>query len=144
MNWGWKIVFLYGAFVALILTLVFKSMNQRVDLVRNDYYNEELKYQDRIDSRSNSTTLSTPVRSFYENGKVKLVFPPEMKNSKIGGTVLFYRPSDSNLDIRMALSPDTSGTQAFSAPFKTGLYSVQLEWVAAGKNYFSESSITIP
>jgi len=38
MNWGYKILFVYIAFVAGILAMVFGSSSQKVDLVTPDYY----------------------------------------------------------------------------------------------------------
>ncbi|MCK5210529.1 MAG: FixH family protein, partial [Cyclobacteriaceae bacterium] len=38
MNWGWKIVVLYSAFVIMTLSMVFFFMRQKVDLVADDYY----------------------------------------------------------------------------------------------------------
>ena len=50
MNWGYKILFVYIAFIAGILLMVFKSSTQKRDLVTADYYAKELKYQERIDA----------------------------------------------------------------------------------------------
>ena len=42
MNWGWKITILYIFFAAGILTLVFLSIGQKIDLVDKNYYEKEL------------------------------------------------------------------------------------------------------
>ena len=42
MNFGVKITVLYLSFVALILTLVFMSFSQKVELVSKDYYAQEI------------------------------------------------------------------------------------------------------
>ena len=49
MNWGYKILMVYVIFIAGILLLVFKSSSQNQDLVTEDYYEQELKYQQKID-----------------------------------------------------------------------------------------------
>ena len=61
MNWGYKILFVYIAFVAGILAMVFGSSSQKVDLVTPDYYAKELKYQDKIDELGRVAALSAPV-----------------------------------------------------------------------------------
>ena len=50
MNWGYKILLVFAVFVAGILFLVYKSSNQKMDLVTTDYYEKELKYQQKIDA----------------------------------------------------------------------------------------------
>jgi len=59
ISWGYKIVIGYLAFVLGILFLVYKANQQKFDLVTEDYYGEELKYQNIIDQKSNVTELST-------------------------------------------------------------------------------------
>ena len=45
MNWGYKIMLAYVVFIAGILFLVFKSSSQKVELVTENYYEQELKFQ---------------------------------------------------------------------------------------------------
>jgi hypothetical protein len=49
MSWGTKIAFLYLSFATMIGVMVYKSVTQSVDLVAPNYYEQELKYQDKID-----------------------------------------------------------------------------------------------
>mgnify|MGYP003351831803 CR=1 FL=1 len=51
INWGWRIVMLYGGFVVLILFLVYKTTTVKDDLVTPDYYAKELKYQEQLDKQ---------------------------------------------------------------------------------------------
>ncbi len=43
MNWGYRVALLYISFAGLIIFLVTKSVNEKVDLVTPDYYAQELK-----------------------------------------------------------------------------------------------------
>jgi hypothetical protein len=54
LSWGYKIMFVYIAFVAGMGFLVFKASSQKFDLVTKDYYDQELKYQQVIDQAANS------------------------------------------------------------------------------------------
>lgn len=49
-NWGKGIVMVYVLFVAGMLYLVFQSKQQKLDLVVDDYYQQELKFQGQIDA----------------------------------------------------------------------------------------------
>ena len=46
MSWGYKIMFLYLGFVAMILTLVVMSMQQDIHLVSENYYEKEQNFVD--------------------------------------------------------------------------------------------------
>ena len=46
INWGHKIIIVYGVFVLGTLFMVYQSTLQKFDLVQNDYYAAELKYQE--------------------------------------------------------------------------------------------------
>jgi hypothetical protein len=54
MNWGYKIAITFILFGALIIFMVVKSFQQNIDLVTDDYYQEELKYQQQIDKLENT------------------------------------------------------------------------------------------
>lgn len=49
LNWGAGIAVLYMGFVAMIVLLVVMSMRQKIDLVTDEYYAEELLFQGKID-----------------------------------------------------------------------------------------------
>ena len=61
-NWGYKIVLVYCVFVAGILYLVVQSSRQQMDLVTDDYYAQEIKYQEKIDQSKRASALSEPIR----------------------------------------------------------------------------------
>lgn len=49
-NWGKGIVLVYSLFVLGILYLVYQSKQQKLDLVYDDYYAQELMFQNQIDA----------------------------------------------------------------------------------------------
>jgi hypothetical protein len=145
MSWGIRITILYGAFMAMILFLVFRTMNEKVDLVSADYYQNELKYQDQIDRQNESSTLAVQPEIQVSGKNVSIKFPESIAPGNISGTLKFYRPSDSSKDFSTALQVDDSGTQLVSTEkFSKGIYQAQLTWSAEGKNYYNEISLYIP
>ena len=58
MDFGGKIIILYLSFVGLILTLVFMSYGQKVELVSADYYAQEINFQQKINATNNEKSLS--------------------------------------------------------------------------------------
>jgi nitrogen fixation protein FixH len=142
MNWGHKIIIVFVLFAAGILTLVTKSIQTKIDMVTPDYYADELKYQQVIDGRQATAALSAPARITREANDITIVMPPEMQHQPLKGKVLFYRASDSRMDVALAL---TGGRLSVPGKrFRKGHYTVQLQWEAAGKQYFQETDLNIP
>ena len=57
-NWGTGIAITLVLFIGLMSFMVFKSTQQRFDLVSENYYEEELNYQEVIDQKRNSSNVS--------------------------------------------------------------------------------------
>jgi len=141
ISWGHKIASVYLVFVAGILFLVFKANSQHWDLVTDDYYEAELKYQDVIDRKANVQALSAmPVYTKTES-TVQIRLPLEFEGSAVKGNVYLYRPSDAALDIRKDFSI-TGRSYNLILPRKLqGMYTIKLSWERAGKEYFDEQQL---
>ncbi|NIG52464.1 FixH family protein [Chitinophaga sp. Cy-1792] len=144
MNWGYKIIIVFTLFAAGMLTLVTKSMRTKIDMVTNDYYSEELKYQDIIEGRNNAGRLSAPVKVTQPGEAVAVSFPEELIGRSFKGNISFYRPSDSNKDFTVPMQPDNTGTQTFGRDkFIRGNYRVKIQWEMDNKPYYQEEIIHI-
>ncbi len=143
MNFGVKIIILYLSFVGLILTLVFMSYGHKIELVSKDYYAQELKYQDKIDAIKNANSLASSIDHRVEGKNITLAINPELLTSDFSGTINFFRPSDSSLDVNMTMSFTNNTQHITTDKLKHGSYKMQLTWKSAGKNYFKEEVIFI-
>ena len=112
MNWGTRIVILYVAFVAMISFMVIRTMYEDVDLVSNDYYQKELKFQQQIDRTQESQKLVEQPQAKIENGAVKIKFPEVIGKEHLTGNINFYRPNDSSKDLAFTVQTDSTGSQS--------------------------------
>jgi hypothetical protein len=144
MNWGTKITLVYIGFVMLIVSLVFISATNKSELVATDYYEQELKFQDRIDAMNNERELSITIN--YEVLTQFIAFTylnKEIKND-FKGEILFFRPSDSIKDIKVPLKFDVEGKQMINKSLLSkGIYKVCIYWKNNAKNFYKEAIITI-
>lgn len=144
LNWGHKITLVFIAFVALMLTLVYKSMKTDFDLVSKEYYKDELAFQDVIDGKNNAFDLTTATSVSANNEQVLVQLPEEMKNKTIEGSVWFYCPANADNDKRMALKLNNDAQ--FSLPakeFNKANYIVKIQWLVDGKKYYVEQPLTV-
>jgi nitrogen fixation protein FixH len=142
LNWGLKIGILYGGFVILILVMVCMAMNQKFDLVSKDYYEQELKYQDRIDKTDRTHALSEQMTWQVNPDDLLLKFPDQFKGKTINGTIYFFRPSDETMDKKINIAVDTSlFFRVNRDQLKKGFYKMQIDWNVNNREYYNESVI---
>ena len=107
INWGTGIVLAFVGFIAFIMYFIISmNVNDKYDhdLVSEDYYGEELKYQADIDKLKNAKTLETNISYLKTNEGLKIIFPEDIDYTEIAGKLFLYRPSNKQLDFETALS----------------------------------------
>lgn len=141
ISWGYKIMFVYIAFVAGIGFLIFKASNQEFDLVTKDYYEQELKYQQVIDQSANASRLSMPLNIEKKEAELKISFPDEMKNKKKLVDFYLYYAADAKRDFRRSFELNENElAQALPVGMK-GMYELKLTWETEGVKYYHEQKI---
>lgn len=143
LGWGTRIAFLYGGFVAIIATLVVGSMRQDFDLVADDYYQQEIAYQDVIDAGKNQSTLSQPASIHANESTVTIDFPAEFADQLITGNVHFYSPVEDAWDKEFAMNNIQSSMAIPRSNLQKTRYKIKLSWEANGKKYYQESDINL-
>ncbi len=142
MSWSYKIAFLYIGFVVVILTGVIGSTFQDFDLVKEDYYEAEIAYQDRIDEIQHFIALEAKPVIALQEGLIEIRFPDALQAAS--GTVHLYRPSDAELDKIIPLELKDGIQQIPTALLKKGRWRVQMEFEALGTGYYQEQSVELP
>jgi hypothetical protein len=141
MNWGKGIVITLIVFITLMAGLVTICMKQDdLHLVTQNYYEEEIKYQDQIEKMTNANSLDYKVLVYdIQLKKVDLHLPVGSK-----GTMHLFRPSDARLDQKIdfdVLAMDAKAIDLKS--LKPGYWKLKLTWSENGVDYFHEEKINI-
>lgn len=145
MNWGKGLALTLAAFAGLMVWFIVMSARNPEPLVTEQYYEQELKYQARIDNTARANALSIAVTMQPVKGGVLLSFPREMRAHAITGELTLLRPNDPTADRLMTITPDTSGVFLALAPgLVGGRYNALLEWTANGINYYTEEKLVVP
>jgi hypothetical protein len=143
-GWAMGIVGGFVVFVGGILSLVFLSMSKDVDLVTDQYYDRELRYQDRIQALDRASRPDAAITVEERQDTLLLLFPPTVGARKIAGSVVLYRPADPGLDKTIPMRPDKSGRQVIAtAGLAPGLWRVKLEWKVDGVEYYTERVVVV-
>ena len=100
-TWGTGIVIAMLSFMIFILSFVYKSIameEYQHELVSEDYYKDELHYQEEIDKLKNSQTLSEDIKLANIKEGMRISFPENIDQDQIKGTIYFQRLSNEKLD----------------------------------------------
>ncbi len=140
-NWGTKIAIVYLLFVAGILFLVMQSSRQKIDLVTPDYYEQEIKYQERIDQSKRADALTGKLTVDRSGDSLTLRFPEEMAEKALRGNVWIYYPADESLDVKTSFET-RNGQHLLVLPAngdRTGMFIVKTGWNSEGIEYYTEN-----
>lgn len=139
MNWGKGIALVYITFVVGMLGLVYLAVSQDFDLVSEDYYEQEIAYQGRIDQMTNAKDDGQKVIVSEADGAVRLAFNSKAADVK----VYFFRPSDESKDFKVEEAVVDTELSVSSDQLTTGKYLVKVEWKSNGKTYFQEQDFIV-
>lgn len=143
-NWGTGIVMVALLFMSFIVMLVVKTYKLKVDLVSEDYYSQELAFQDRIDKMNNVKNNSDKVIWNVNENEIVFQFPVYALDSSVTGTIEFFRPSDSEKDFIIPIQLDQAGRQYVrKAQLFQGFYKLKIDWSTSRKGYYMEEDVFI-
>ncbi len=142
MNWGKAITLTFIVFAGFIGTMVYWMCRQRVDLVRDDYYQSERAYQQHIERVSNAARLTDAIQMTYLEAEQQLAFA--LPTSLRRGTITFYRPADRQQDFRVTI-PNAQTTSRRTVvdtdKLDRGHWRVQVSWTDGQREYYTENEV---
>jgi hypothetical protein len=140
MNWGYRIAIGFTAFCLVTIGVTIYLMNQKVDIVTDNYYEKELKYQEQLDKVARTRALKESVEITNTGKELIIKFPnlPDKNQSK--DLISLYRPSDDSKDVKIPVLTDTSRIQVVSVDrLVKGYWKVKINWTSGGSEYYYES-----
>jgi len=142
--WPLGIILTFVLFFCGMATVVAIAVTHRENLVSENYYESELKFQDQIDAAARANKSGAAVNCDSAGRRVNITLPTAQLAQKFSGIVEFYRPSAPKLDCTFRLDPRADGRQTLDVSgFATGLWLVRARWNAAGQDYFLEHKINV-
>lgn len=144
MNWGRGIALSLIAFAAMMATFLVIASRHVESLVTDEYYAEELKYQERIDAQARARSLSAPVVILVQGEEVALRFPEELAGLTISGTLTLLRPNDANGDRSVEFEADAEGRfRSDGLRLLPGRYDASVDWRSGGVSYHSSDKLVV-
>ena len=142
--WPLGIFTAFGLFFVGMTAFVVVASTHREHLVNENYYEQEIKFQNQIESQARAEKSGAAIR--FDSAKSQVVFalPAAQREQKISGKVELYRPSAPELDRQFVIKLKHDGTQMLDvSQLAPGLWLVRAYWSADGQDYFLEQKIKI-
>ena len=143
MNWGYKILIAYLVFVVGILFLVYKTSKETNELVTENYYAKELKYQQIIDASNQTSNLLSKPKINCNSNYIKISFPEEFTGKVITGNIELYYAADEQKDLLLNFETKELTYKIPLTNNNKGLHKINLSWNVAGVDYYYEQKIFI-
>lgn len=144
--WPFGVILAFALFISGTAGLIVLAASNRMELVAGNYYEQEVRYQTRLDSLERANRLTTPGWIRYETDRDRIVvgIPGQHRVEPVVGRVELYRPAAAGLDQRIDLQPDVEGRQVVdAASLAPGAWRVVLLWNFQGHEYCVEQKIVV-
>ncbi len=143
-NWGTKLIMVFSIFVLGMIALVVVSMRQKVEMVAQNYYKDELQYQEVLDATAMANGLSRAVKVVKEAAGISIQLPLETAGNGVKGDVYFYCSADAAKDRHLPLVVDEKGLQTVDTQkLMPGRYIVKISWESRQQKYYTEQTIIL-
>jgi nitrogen fixation protein FixH len=144
--WPLGITLAFALFIAGTAALIAVAASQNGDLVSANYYEQEIKYQIRLDQLNRTTQVNNQVTVAFDNiaRKIRISLPASHADPQTSGRVQLYRPSAAGLDRELKLELDATGSQSLdAAALEPGFWKVRIRWTWREQDYFVDKGIVV-
>jgi len=144
ISWPAGIVIALVSFIIFILSFVYKvTFLPEYDhhLVSEDYYMDELNYQQEIDKENRGAALKEDVSVKTGKSGVTINFPSEFEPNQISGTIFFQRLSNDKIDFSIPIELESNTILIKNEDLVDGRWDIKVEWFVNDTAYLYKEKI---
>jgi hypothetical protein len=144
ISWPTGIVIAMVAFVIFILSFVYKvTFLPQYDhhLVSEEYYKDELNYQQEIDKQNKGAALKENIIIKKIDSGLVITFPEEFNPESINGTISFQRLANSNIDFSLPIKLTSHHFFIKDENIVEGRWDIKIDWRVNNTAYLYKEKI---
>ncbi len=143
-NWGTGIFITIVVMVSWIGFLISKAFDYKINMDSTDYYERGLDHTKQMDRIKRSLPYEDKFKVEQSDGFIIIHYPEAFKANELKGELWFYRPSDFELDKKIAVSNQKDNSQKIHIQhFKSGRYILRATINTKDSGYFFKHEIII-
>ncbi|KUO69692.1 MAG: FixH family protein [Lutibacter sp.] len=144
ISWPTGIILALSAFIIFIMFFVFKATflpEYDHHLVSDDYYKDEMNYQQEIDKLNKAAALKQDITLTKVAEGLLIKFPAEFEPEKIAGTISFQRPSNDKIDFQLPIKLTSTDFLISDDNLVQGIWNVKIEWSVNSNTYLFKEKL---
>lgn len=144
ISWPTGIVLALVAFMIFILSFVYKVMflpEYDHHLVSEEYYKDELNYQQEINKENKGVALKDNIKITKDSLGLTIIFPKEFDPSKITGLISFLRLSNDKIDFNIPIELASNQILISKDKLVAGRWDVKIDWSVNGADYLYKEKL---
>lgn len=143
-NWGTGIAITIIVSACAMLFLVYKTTTADFQMVEDNYYEQEMKFNNQLAASKNAAALSSPIAVSEDMSYLRITVPQECVDQEATGKIWIYRPSSAKNDLYLDFAPDSNGAIYIDKQrLIKGIYRLKADWQMNGKDYHQEHSFYV-
>ncbi len=145
INWGTGVAIAMISFMVFILSFVYKTFTDRSydhHLVSEEYYKDEVNFQQEIDALANARKLKELIVLENTDNGILITFPSDVADKKVEGVIAFQRASNIKLDFNLPINLKENKLLIRDKKLARGLYNVKIDWKAGAVKYLYKEKYT--
>lgn len=144
LNWGTGIAITLMLFAGLMSFMVYKATQQDFDLVSEDYYAEEIEFQEVIDQKVNASKLRDKASLELTNEGIYLILPADLMERLKDISVHMYYEQEADQDFQF--TEEKTMANRFEVPFRQlykGKWIAKVKVRCEGVDYYFDPQIRL-
>ena len=144
MNWGHKRTIVIIVFLIVMLGMVLYVSMQRNEMIDDNYYQNEMEYQQIIDAKQNLLNVSTNNLVNQTFLEVVITLPPGTFEKLESGNIELLRKDSKGKDVQLTIVPNGSNRRTIpKTSLLKGMYKSRIKWKNDGKAFYKEESVFV-
>ncbi len=129
----------------MMVFMVVMAIQQDFYLVREDYYEADLSYEEKYQRTQNALSLSGDLEIEYDgSSKLTIYLPSELAEKELEGQIHLYKPNDANLDQKTDISGVTGESLVFNVgELQSGLWEIRLDVDTDEEGFYFQKEFSI-
>jgi hypothetical protein len=137
LSWPIGITLFYILFISGALSILFIALDNDDQLVKDDYYEKDLKYEEHVARLQNTKRDSVQLTFLIQKDSLFIQFPEKIE--KFAANLHFYRAANRNLDQFF----DEKGKNMIKkniSDLALGKWEIIVNWQSGSTTYFDKYS----
>ena len=145
MNWGKGLALALGIFALGMGFTVYKVITlQGHDLVTEDYYAQEIAFQDKIDQTKRGLMLEDKAQLHLSDGQLVLHLPDDLEGLPATAEIYMYCLTDASKDFSTSYTGEVKDLPLPAEKLSTGKWTAKVHVSCNHTTYYFEPEINLP